>query len=261
MDAQRVDLLIQYALAVAAEEDHPRDRELRPIHLIKYCYIADLAYAREHDGQSYTGTPWQFYHYGPWSLDLYRRLEPAAKAIGAGEKRFSTVRQEDAVSWALPPGEVDPGDLGDRVPGSVAGAIKTSVHRFGSDTASLLHYVYTTEPMLNAAPGEALDLAPSTEADSPQPQVATDVTLRPRTLSKTAIKKLRAGVQSRLRALDEGRSARARPHAAPPYDEVFFQGQVWLDSLAGDEIVCDEGRVTFDESIWKSAGRREPKLP
>src|SRR5258708_38635416 len=116
MDAQRVDLLIQYALAVAAEEDHPRDRELRPIHLIKYCYIADLAYAREHDGQSYTGTPWQFYHYGPWSLDLYRRLEPAAKAIGAGEKRFSTVRQEDAVSWALPPGEVDPGDLGDRVP-------------------------------------------------------------------------------------------------------------------------------------------------
>ena len=41
MDTAKVDLLIQFALAVAAEEDALAERELGPIHLIKYVYLAD----------------------------------------------------------------------------------------------------------------------------------------------------------------------------------------------------------------------------
>jgi len=262
MNAQRVDLLIKYALAVAAEEDHPFDRELRPIHLIKYCYLADLAYARDHQGQSYTGTDWQFYHFGPWSRDLFLRVDPAAREIGAEERHFSTARQEDAVGWSLKHGIVPPENLEAKLPADAASAVKRAVHEFGSDTVSLLHHVYTTEPMLNAAPGERLDLAKKEE------EIAQTVTAsgadapRPPQLSKTAIKKLRKGVQERLQEIKERRSANPTPPPAPPpYDDIFNQGQSWLDSLAGEELIEDEGRVSFAESIWKSGGRREPKLP
>ena len=263
MNAQKTDRLIQYALAVAAEQDHIRDRELRPIHLIKYCYLGDLAFAREHAGQSYTGTSWKFHHYGPWSRDLFLRLEPAAKAIGAVERHFSTERQEDAVSWTVRPEQANPPDIANEIPGAVASAIKNSVREFGSDTVSLLHHVYTTEPMLNAAPGELLDLAPSPPAERPRPEaVAAEETLRPKPLSKTTLKKLRAGVQARSQELRQRRSvAVGSRQASPPYDEIFSRGQAWLDSLAGGEVACDEGRITFGESIWKSAGRRAPRLP
>lgn len=262
MNNHRVDLLIQYALAVAAEEDHPYDRELRPIHLIKYCYLADLAYARDHQGQSYTGTSWQFYHYGPWSRDLFLRVDPAARELGAEEKRFSTARQEDAVSWSLKRGKLRPEELEAEIPPDAANAIKRAVHEFGSDTVSLLHHVYTTEPMLNAAPGERLDLAKAEIQVSPAPAAPEpETSLRPPHLSKTAIKKLRKGVHGRLQAIKERRLSNPTPPAPPPYDDIFFQGQEWLDSLAGEELIEDEGRVSFAESIWKSGGRREPKLP
>ncbi len=264
MNARRVDLLIQYALAVAAEEDHPRDRELRPIHLIKYCYLADLAYALDHEGQSFTGTAWQFYNFGPWSRDLFLRVDPAAREIGAEERRFSTARQEDAVSWSVKRGNLSPEDLEAGIPADAASAIKRAVHEFGSDTVSLLHYVYTTEPMLNAAPGEQLDLTKTEkeEVQTAPPLGEPEASPRPPQLSKTAIKKLRKGVQERLQEMKAKRSANpAPPPAAVPYDDIFFQGQEWLDSLAGEELVEDEGRVSFSESIWKSGGRREPKLP
>ena len=44
MDRDRVDLLIQYALAVAGQNDFG-ERELGPIHLLKYVYLGDLAHA------------------------------------------------------------------------------------------------------------------------------------------------------------------------------------------------------------------------
>ena len=45
MDIQKIDLLLQYALAVASEEDDFKNQRLGAIHLIKYVYLADLAYA------------------------------------------------------------------------------------------------------------------------------------------------------------------------------------------------------------------------
>ncbi len=55
MDQDRIDHVIQLALLVAGREDDPFDRELGPIHLIKYVYLADLAYAERHGGETYTG--------------------------------------------------------------------------------------------------------------------------------------------------------------------------------------------------------------
>ncbi len=52
----RVDLLLQYALLVAGEQDEFLDRQLGPIHLIKYVYLADLFHAKRNNGVTFTGT-------------------------------------------------------------------------------------------------------------------------------------------------------------------------------------------------------------
>ena len=75
-DQRRIDLLLQYALVRAAQEDDWRDRELGPIHLLKYAYLADCAYAERHDGQMFTGVEWRFYHFGPRQPVIHDRSEP-----------------------------------------------------------------------------------------------------------------------------------------------------------------------------------------
>ena len=47
VDTAKIDQLIQFALAVAAEAYEHFERRLLPIHLVKYVYLGDLAYGRE----------------------------------------------------------------------------------------------------------------------------------------------------------------------------------------------------------------------
>ena len=49
MDISRVDKIIQYSLLIAGDEDDFSDRQLGPIHLIKYVYLADLDFAASHN--------------------------------------------------------------------------------------------------------------------------------------------------------------------------------------------------------------------
>lgn len=60
IDPGKIDTVIQYALAVAAEAENYRDRELGPIHLIKFVYLGDLASSTE-SGTSFTGVKWRFH--------------------------------------------------------------------------------------------------------------------------------------------------------------------------------------------------------
>lgn len=53
-------------------------------------------------------------------------------------------------------------------------------------------------------------------------------------------------------------SAPSRP---PRYDEVFRQGQEWLDQLAGSPIEAQSGELSFDDGVWKSPARTEPDAP
>jgi hypothetical protein len=46
MDIKRVDLLLKYILAAAGQEDLGQ-REVGPIHLVKYVYLADPAFAEK----------------------------------------------------------------------------------------------------------------------------------------------------------------------------------------------------------------------
>lgn len=82
----RVDLVLQYSLLVAGEQDTSFDRQLGPIHLLKYVYLADLFHATKNEGATYTGTEWKFYKFGPWSQSVNERIEPALNAIYADKK-------------------------------------------------------------------------------------------------------------------------------------------------------------------------------
>ena len=91
---EKVSLIIQYSLLVAGQEEDYRDRDLRPIHLIKYVYLADFEFAKNHDGETYTGINWQLYNFGPYANEVYLQIEPAAHAIHAIKKTFPSDYQD-----------------------------------------------------------------------------------------------------------------------------------------------------------------------
>lgn len=175
MRADHVDLLLQYALLRAGEEDSFRDRDLGPIHLLKYVYLGDLAYARKNHGETFTGAPWRFYHFGPWSQDVYQRIAPALAAIHArkfvGQSDFED--RPDWVRWSVTDSQ-RLRDVQRAVPPLITIDLDHLVHKFRKDTPLLLDHVYQTEPMLSAAPGETLDF--SGEDQSARPAIVSGST-------------------------------------------------------------------------------------
>ena len=254
MDSQKVDLIVQYALAVAGEAEDYKDRELGPIHLLKYVYLADLACAQS-GGKSFTGASWRFHRFGPWSPEVHGRIRPAIQAIQGIERRFpSQFKDEDAVRWRVQGSQLAE-KLEAELPWPVARAVRHAVHEHHNDTTSLLHDVYRTQPMLKAAPGEFLDLSPSPSENSSEE--GAELTPLP-ALSKNKVKKLQALVRERLKEKRQSRALTA-PDPAPRYDEVFARGQEWLDHQAGEPVTAERGKIRFSDDVWKSPGRRDPE--
>jgi hypothetical protein len=59
---------------------------------------------------------------------------------------------------------------------------------------------------------------------------------------------LKDQIQAKLaeKKLKMEKSITPRP---PRYDEVFFEGMKWLDSLAGEPIRAEEGEINFQDTI------------
>lgn len=254
----RIDLLLQYTMAVACTLDFGR-KELRPIHFIKYLYLADLEYARHHDGETFTGTPWRFHHFGPWAVEVFQRIEPALAAIGATKRTLENAQYGEYVQWVL-----DSCDLEERlktkIDWSISTTIDQAVREFGSNTEELLHRVYTTEPMLLAAPEEALQFSPAPPRElKPKPTTAEPLTARQQKRFKEKVKVTREEVRRRLVAKKEVKSGAPKPRQ-PRYDEVFFQGLAALDEAAGEEIIEEQFTGKLSKEVWKSKARYDPDL-
>lgn len=237
MDADRIDNLIAYALATAGNQDYPRP-ELGQIHLIKYLYLADMAYAERHGGQTYTGLAWKFHHFGPWSVDAWSRINPVVTKI------IST--------------------LDSTLPWEVSRSIQNAVRKYGEDTKTLLHYVYSTPPMLNAAPGDILSF-PFSSARAVS-QTSHDSVIQAQELTRKQEKKQEATIadlKSRIQASLAHKKS-SRPSTAeyyePRYDDTFAHGQQWLDEMACGQYSPSEGTLIVDDSLWKSASRHDPDL-
>lgn len=153
-----IDQVLQFILITAGQEDDFRDRELGPIHLIKYLYLADLIYAEQNNGKTYTSLQWKFHNFGPWSNDAYQRIQPALQRIGAIEKTIPSKYEGDFVRWSVRDDDLY-SQLRRELPRIIATSIQKCVHEFTASTEDLLHFVYKTWPMLRAKPGESLNLS------------------------------------------------------------------------------------------------------
>lgn len=261
-DITRVDLVLHYAILVAGEEDDFADRQLGPIHLIKYVYLADLLHAQQRGGETLTGVDWQFYKFGPWSQAVNERIEPALRALGAQAQRFESQFEDKGewVRWNLRNEQLLEQKQG-QIPVFVAPSLKRLIHRFGKDTPSLLEYVYNTPPMLKAAPGETLDFSQDTNVREPEPAYQSE----PR-LDDLSNKKQKAFIEKRKQlrarlAASRASSELINPVPNPRYDAVYDAGMEWLDSLAGEQIAPLKGIATFDDSVWKSKARNPDEIP
>jgi len=257
MDINRVDTLLRYILSVAGQED-PGNRELGPIHLVKYLYLADLAYSQRHKGSTYTNVPWIFHRFGPWSTEVYKRIEPVAREIDASERRISSPKHEDDFfRWELVDDELFE-ELDRKLPFEITLAIKKAVHEFGDDTSALLHYVYATDPILKAAPGEHLPFKPYPEYE--EDTTKTQPPIKAPKLSKAARKRLREKIEAML---SEKLTKKRKPsvYTPPRYDQVFFEGQKWLDEIAGEAIESQKGQLSFSKEVWKSPSRTDSDVP
>ena len=268
MDTQRVDQLIQFALLIAGENDDFTERDLGPIHLLKYVYLGDLAHAQRNAGESYTGSAWKFYNFGPWSPEVFARIEPAVLALGAERFEFPS-DYDDKSSWVR--WRMRSSDLLRRLepnlPLVIGARLKGLVRRYGKDTPALLDFVYRTAPMLSAAPGDTLDIA-ATAIDPPrlgeEVESPADSSGWLDSLSNKKRKKFRAG----MKALRENirRGPRKHDHTSETTlryerDESFAETVSWLDSLAGDPIPEGEIELEFGEDVWHSAPRKGEDVP
>jgi hypothetical protein len=268
-DISRVDLLIQYVLLVAGESDEPAERALGPIHLIKYVYLGDLAYARRFQGKTFTEIPWRFHKFGPWSQEANERVQPALLAIGADVRSFpsSFEGKEDWTRWSIRNDDL----LQQRekiVPPAIALRLRPEIRRFGKDTSGLLHYVYRTPPMLAAAPGEYLDFSAVAMKGSTSVRTAESppVGLVSPALSVTPLlrsKSLRDRVLARQRQIGVQKSPRKliNPVSHARYDDVYREGIAWLDELAGEPFPNGERVVQFSDEVWKSSTRKGDDVP
>jgi hypothetical protein len=249
VQVDRIDLIIQFCLAIASEGD-PDERSLGPIHLIKYVYLADLFYAKEHQGTTFTGIPWQFYHYGPWSEQVWQRIEPAAYAINATSRTFhSTQYENDAIRYQADR-DTPIEELESQLTFSVATQIRSALKKYRSYTAEMLQYVYTTKPMLNAAPGEKLDFSVVALEQTPQTLGVQNGLTKSQKKRVTEFQRILKERRTKPRS-----TLRSPPETPPKYDEDFYEIEELIMQQEG-HIKPSHGVLTFSPEVWKSRARK-----
>ncbi len=251
-----VDLVLQYALLITGEQDEWGDRHLGPIHLIKYVYLADLLYAKKHEGITYTGTKWKFYKFGPWAQSVNARIEPALKAIGAEKQSFpSDYEKDEWVRWYLRDEHLLKEKEGE-LPPAIRLHLGNYIREHGKDTEGLLHFVYNTKPMLSAAPREYLDFSTVVEDAPVENETYTPFMER---LSNKKKKEFRGRMRQLREKYKQQRKENKQKYIYPEikYDKTYYEIIEWLDNLAGHPLPEGKFTVKFSDDVWKSPARKD----
>lgn len=262
LNIENVDLIIQYSLLAAGDEDDYLDCQLGPIHIIKYVYLADLFYAKFNNGQTFTGVDWSFYKFGPWSQEVNIRIEPALQAIHANRMNFPSdfEDKDDWVRWEKQDDHLLI-EKQKKLPSKITIYLKQLIHKFGKDTSSLLDYVYKTKPMLNAAPNEKLNF--DLEIIDKTQEKLDPSNVNERELTKKQEKKFNQGMNALREKFQKNKESKLHlinPAPYARYDDIYKKGVEWLDSLAGDHFIPTELEAEFSPEVWKSSSRRDSEI-
>ncbi len=262
MNQELISTLLEFSLSVAAREGKWQC-ELGEIHLLKLVYLADLAYARQHEGQTLTGVPWVFHSFGPWDKALHLflvaqlatglyRTERKGSVMGEYTRYALAEEDEDVIEERFR-------ELDRSLPHEAASAIARAVHQFGTDTQNLLHHVYGTEPMLRAAPEEPLAFS-GLRSGGVAPDGVSALTPSSEPPSRTQLRKAeeakrqsKVRIKALLQVRREARQAQVqRVDADPEYLEIMSL----LGQEDGMETPQATGLMDIDEGYWKTGIRR-----
>jgi hypothetical protein len=214
--------LIQYIVCYATE----KGIKLSPIRVVKYLYLADLYWARENNGETFTGWPWKFVHYGPFCSESLTYIERAYDDGLIEKDNYESKFTDDDcfVYWC----KENRTDIERKLPIYLTSRLHEAISKWGDDTFGLLDYVYfETEPMLNAKKGDLLDFS-----KAKKPEVPKEIEM-----AKLSSKQLAKGkeIMERLKSRYKEGFQRAELFK-PVYDETYQQGIKSLDEedLEGD---------------------------
>ncbi len=258
MNTQKLTELIRFILTVSSQDEDWRCRELGPIHVIKYVYLADMYYAAENGGKTFTGTAWKFYHFGPWDLELYQEIPNAVKAIGGDIRTFESEHEKDGVRFSLTDDTLQHNDT--QLPNSIIHLLRRDIQNFGSATNDLLHYVYTTPPITNATPGEDLKFTHKIFPDkqSIKKECGSPLTAKGKKRKKKHIESVKKKIAQKR---EENKKRRIKPRP-PRYDDVFFQGMMELDQgFENPQIKDQKGIIRVNPNVWGGDWRKNRDLP
>jgi hypothetical protein len=213
-----------------------RDTSLTTVQLVKYLYLADLYQAQRASGQTLTGWPWAFVHFGPYCSEAMATIDRAVElGLVTGDLRES--RYDDEKEFRLyGPGNADEPPVDPFLPLTVQSGLKKAIATWADDTAGLLDHVYfETEPMQGIEPRALLDFSRATLPAPIAPPVP------PLKLSEKKLRKGReilARLQSRTTA-----SASGTPLDTGPHDDAY------REALSTDEAgETPQGPIELDIS-------------
>ncbi len=177
---------------------------------------------------------------------MFERIEPALCDIEAEKKVIQSDKYKDFTRWKCNDQRLID-KIGNAIDSLTAIAVKYNVSRYGSDTESLLHYVYSTEPMVHAAPHEYLDFTTCIkEQAAPVEDAAPPVlSLKKQKKRKEKIADIKQIVQEKMAKKREEQEKQLSSQPLPRYDDVFFQGIEVLERLAGDEVAPQKKHMFF----------------
>lgn len=261
MDMKRVDALLAYILSEAQKSDDFREHSLGPIHFIKYVYLADLAYAEVHDGETFTGIHWKFHYFGPWDLQLWQRIAPSLAASGAQAINFpSDFSDSGYTRWEISSLEAIRA-AAEKLPIDLQGLLSRAIKKFANSTADILHFVYNTPPMLRAAPEEILDFTPSGwffENDCFSKKKDAIITEK----QAKKIKQWKSNASQQLQSVISKKITQKKSYGTicteSLYDEVYFAGVASLEDDMNTPVQEGEIKISVDNNVWKSRARYDP---
>ncbi len=139
------------------------DAAVTETRLIKYLYLIDLYHARIKKGETLTGWPWAFVHFGPYCSEAYDTIEQAVELNLIEEKYYDSKfeRKDKFRLFSIGKAEQDrEPSITKKLHLYIITQLQKIIKQCGDDTACLLDFVYyDTEPMRDALPKQKLDFS------------------------------------------------------------------------------------------------------
>jgi hypothetical protein len=213
----KIDVLkiIQYTVWYATE----RETKLTSVRLVKFLYLVDLYWARENNGNTLTGWPWKFVHYGPFCNESLKVIEKAYQLnlIKKDTYESKLVDEEYNLYWCKEEPEIS-----QRPPLYVRSPLNEAISKWGDDTYGLLDYVYfETEPMLEAKKGDLLDFSKAQKTEKLKEIKMLKLSPEQVVKAKEIMERLKTKYKKEL----VGRAS----HPRPIYDAIYQQAVQLLD--------------------------------